>query len=166
MSDAAPATAPADAEPKKKGKLGLILGLTAVVLLGGGGAAAYMLTRGEPKDAAKKEAEPQLPAKYIALEPPFVVNFQSEDGARFLQVAVQLMTRDPAIEALVTEHDPQIRNDLLMLLGGQQATDLATREGKDKLRAQSLEAVRAILKREGGDPSKLEALYFTSFVMQ
>jgi flagellar protein FliL len=155
-----------DGEPKKKGKLGLILGIVGVLLLGGGGAGYFFFMKKDPAKEEEKKEEPQLPAKYIALEPPFVVNFQAEDGARFLQVAVQLMTRDPQVELLLAEHDPQIRNDLLMLLGGQTAADLAGREGKDKLRAQSLETVRAILKREGGDPAKLEALYFTSFVMQ
>jgi flagellar FliL protein len=162
MSEAAPEVTTA---PKKKGKLGLILGIVAVLALGGGATAFFLLKKDDSK-AQAKEAEPQLPAKYIALDPLFVVNFQAEDGARFLQVAVQLMTRDPAVETLVNEHDPQIRNDLLMLLGGQQAAALADRDGKDKLRAACLEAVRAILKREGGDPTKLEALYFTSFVMQ
>jgi flagellar FliL protein len=160
------ATEAKEGEPKKKGKLGLILGIAGVLLLGGGGAGYFFfMKKGDGKEEQKKE-EPALPAKYLALEPPFVVNFQAEDGARFLQVAVQLMTRDPQVELLITEHDPQIRNDLLMLLGGQTAADLAGRDGKDKLRAQALETVRAILKREGGDPTKLEALYFTSFVMQ
>ncbi len=164
MSDAQEPTA--EAAPKKKGKRGLIVGIVAVLLLGGGGVAAYMLMTGKQDGADKPKAEPAAPAKYLALDPPFVVNFQAEDGARFLQVAVQLMTRDPAVEALLVEHDPQLRNDLLLLLGGQDAAGLASREGKEKLRSQALETVRAILKREGADPAKLEALYFTSFVMQ
>jgi flagellar FliL protein len=124
-----------------------------------------MLMKGK-KSEAPAAAKPPAPAKYLALDPPFVVNFQAEDGARFLQVAVQLMTRDPEIEALLVQHDPQLRNDLLLLLGGQNAVTLANRDGKERLRAQALEAVRAILKREGADASKVEALYFTSFVMQ
>ena len=39
-------------------------------------------------------------------------------------------------------------------------------EGKETLRTRCLEAIRTIVKEMGGDASKVEALYFTSFVMQ
>jgi flagellar basal body-associated protein FliL len=34
------------------------------------------------------------------------------------------------------------------------------------LRAQTLEVVRGVLKKEGGKSADVEAVYFTSFVMQ
>ncbi len=37
---------------------------------------------------------------------------------------------------------------------------------QEQLRERALESVRAVAKREGGDPQKIEAVYFTSFVMQ
>ncbi|MCB1623759.1 MAG: flagellar basal body-associated FliL family protein [Pseudomonadales bacterium] len=156
--------AAAETESKPSSKRGLIIGIAAVLVLGGG-AAAFFLTRGDKEHTAAK-AEPPAPAKYLPLDPPFVVNFQGDEGAKFLQVAMQLMTRDAEVEALLKEHDPQIRNDLLLLLSAQSATTLRTSEGKEKLRAQCLEAVRSIVKAVGGAPEKLEALYFTSFVMQ
>ena len=53
-----------------------------------------------------------------------------------------------------------------MLLGNQHYDTISTREGKEKLQAQSLEAVRAVVKSAGGEAAKVEALYFTAFVMQ
>ena len=67
---------------------------------------------------------------------------------------------------MLKKNDPRIRNDLLMLLGNQNYDTISTREGKEKLQAESLESVRAVVKSAGGEPEKVEALYFTAFVMQ
>ena len=50
--------------------------------------------------------------------------------------------------------------------GGQKYSVVSTREGKEALRTQTLAAVRKIVAGAGGKPEKLEAVYFTSFVMQ
>jgi flagellar protein FliL len=148
--------------PKSKKLLFIII---AVVLLGGAAGAFFFLKGGDAKEAAKKEAV-ILPPIYVNLDPPFVVNFEAEAAVRFLQVTVSVMTREPHIEEILKKNDPRIRNDLLMLLGGQKYDTIATREGKEKLQADALEAVRAVVKSAGGEPEKIEALYFTAFVMQ
>ena len=76
------------------------------------------------------------------------------------------MTRDPHMVEFLKANTPIIRNDLLLLLGNRHVEEVATNEGKEALRAKCLEAVRAISKEMGGEPAKIEALYFTSFVMQ
>ena len=63
-------------------------------------------------------------------------------------------------------NDPAIRNDLLLLFGNQKYADIATRAGKEQLRADALAAVRKHHRAAGGHPERLEAVYFTSFVMQ
>jgi len=103
---------------------------------------------------------------YIPLDPPFVVNFEASQSARFLQVTIELMTRDAATAALLKENNPLVRNDLLLLFGNQAFATVGTREGKETLRKQALDAVRGVIKAEGGKPDLLEAVYFTSFVMQ
>jgi flagellar FliL protein len=158
--------------PKPKSKKGLIIGLVALLVLGGGGAGAYFAFAGKHDDKggketkAKVEEKEKLPPRYIALDPPFVVNFEAESAVRFLQVTAQIMTRDPETEKLVKENDPRLRNDLLLILGGQTYASVSTTEGKEALRNKCLDATRAIVKDMGGDPAKIEALYFTSFVMQ
>jgi flagellar FliL protein len=139
-----------------------------VLVLGGGGAGAWlMLSGGEAEQAeAEAAAAEKLPAQFIAMDPPFVVNFQGSSTARFLQVAVQLMTRDPELVLLIEHVSPIVRNDLLLLFGSQQVEDVSTPEGKEALRVAALEAVRKIIGAEGGKPEALEAVYFTSFVMQ
>lgn len=177
MSDT-PETAPAAAAPAKKSKL-LVIIVAAVVLLGGGGAGAYFFLgkkddtaaaaeHGKDKDkkGAKAKKEPKAPAVYVKFDPPFVVNFEAKGMMRFLQVSVEVMTRDPLTADLIKANDPVLRNDLLMLFGNQTYDTISTREGKEQLRGEALKVVAKIIGNEGGDAKNVEQLYFTSFVMQ
>lgn len=162
----------AEAAPKKSRK-GLIIALASVLVLGGGGAGAYMLLGGEPakgeagQAAGKKEkAQVKSPAIFVELDPPFVANFAPGSPARFLQVSVQLMTRDAGLASQLQHLSPIVRNDLLLLFGNQRVAEVSTPEGKEALRNATLEAVRKVIAAEGGKPAALEAVYFTSFVMQ
>jgi flagellar protein FliL len=151
----------------KKSSWLLMALITIVVLAGGGAGAWYFLAGGSAKKAhAETKAVAQLPPIYIALDPPFVVNFEAEQLVRFLQVTVQVMTRDPESAEVLKANDPVVRNDLLLLLGNQHYETISSREGKEKLREQALEAVRKVVKTAGGKPELVEAVYFTSFVMQ
>jgi len=157
---------------KSRGKLFLIIVIgTAVVLLAAAGGAAWWLTSGKhaaaaPANAPKAAPPPAGPPLFLALDPPFVVNFDSEQAVRFLQIAVQLETRDPGTIELLKTNDPVVRNDLLLLFANQKYVQLSTREGKEALRGQALESVRKVLAQAGGHAERLEAVYFTSFVMQ
>jgi flagellar protein FliL len=161
----ASAAAPADgaAKPKGKGKFMLLIGLGALLLTGGGGAAWWWSAHAHSKPAAPPPPRPPL---YLALDPPFVVNFQAEQTVRFLQVTVQLMSRDQPTIDLLKSNDPVIRDQLLLLFANQQYAVLSTRDGQETLRKQALDSVRGVLAKVEGHPERVEAVYFTSFVMQ
>jgi flagellar protein FliL len=163
MSDATPAA-------KKKSKKTLLIAIAGAVVVLGGGAGAYFgfMKKGGEGEAKAEEHAPEAkhPAEFVELDPPFVVNFEPGSGARFLQIAVQLMTRDPLMAAFLEHNVPIIRNDLLLLFGNKKVEEVATQDGKEALRAAALEAVRKIIESEGQKPEGLEAVYFTSFVMQ
>lgn len=170
MAEAAVAEAPVAAPAKKgKKKLFIIIG-AAVFLLAAAGGGAWFFMRGSHDDK-KAEAHKEVPVKkspalYIAMDPPFVVNFKAKSAVRFLQVTVQIMTRDAGTQALIKENDPIVRNDLLAMLGNIEYETISTTEGKEALRQQALTVVRKIVGDEGGKPELVEAVYFTSFVMQ
>jgi flagellar FliL protein len=192
MSDAtaaAPEAAKDKQAPAAKGgkKTLLIIIVAAVIALGaGGGGAWFFMNKGhagettadadegghDAKDANKekgkkaKEAAPKAPAIYVEFTPPFVVNFDAKGVMRFLQVGVQVMTRDHETSELIKQHDPKIRNDMLMLLGSQTYDSISTVEGKEALRKQALQVIAKIVGDEGGKAKEVEDLYFTSFVMQ
>ena len=156
----------------KGGKSLLTIGLVAVIAAGAAGGGAWYFASHAGKDVkpdapkAKSPGEVPAPAQYFALEPPFVVNLVGETGgARYLQVEVQLMTRDPESLKAIELHAPAIRARLLMLFAQQDAASLMSREGKERLQNAALGEVKALLVAETGKPSA-ESLLFTSFVMQ
>jgi flagellar FliL protein len=111
-------------------------------------------------------SEPPVALQFYAPEPAFVTNFEGAQAFRFLQIQVRVGVRSPELVAKLAEHDPVIRNDLLMLFSQQNAEFLGTVEGKEKLRKDALEIVRKNVASIGGDPKKVENVLFTSFVMQ
>jgi flagellar protein FliL len=162
------AAAPATAAPARK-KPWLLIGIAGAVLLACGGTGAWlMLAHHAPKKtaAAAPPPPPSGPPLYVPLDPPFVANFQGDQQVRFLQITAQIMTHDPKTVEALKASDPIIRNDLLMLFSNQKATDLATSEGKEKLRAEALAAVRKVLSANDGKPEKVDTVLFTTFVMQ
>ena len=165
MAEAA-ANAAEGAAPSKSRKL-LIIGIAAFVVLAGGGAAAFMMMgHSDPHKKQEVRKEPAKPPLYVALDPPFVVNFEGEQLVRFLQVTVQVLTREPETQELLKVNDPVIRNDLLMLFANQKYEVVAQREGKEKLRMEALKSIKHVVETNGGKPDSIENVYFTSFVMQ
>lgn len=165
-----------DLDVKSGNKLNTILLIVLIVLVlvvGGVGAAWYLLSGDKPageegaqegETAEQVEAQPQ-PAHYLKLEPEFVVNFEDPGKARYLQVEIQLMARDPEILEQVKTHMPVIRSELLILLSEQTFEELSTREGKLKLRDEVLKTVNGILQPAEGEAG-IEQVYFTSLIMQ
>jgi len=167
MADVPVLKAADGAEAPKKSKKWLIIGIAAFMVLAGGGAAAFVLMgHSDPHKKVEARKEPAKPPLYVALDPPFVVNFEGEQLVRFLQVTVQVLTREPETAELLKVNDPVVRNDLLMLFANQKYEIVAQRDGKEKLRLDALKTVRHIVETNGGKPASIENVYFTSFVMQ
>ena len=162
--------APAASGDKKTAKNGrsrkVVWIVVACVVLGAGGGGGWWAW--QARAAAKhpaKVAVAKAPAQYYAMDPAFVVNLAATDTVHYLQADVQLMTRDPATLAALQAQAPALRNRLLLLFGQQSTQSFAQRQGKERLQAQALAEVRAVLKGEGA-PDKVEAVYFTSLVTQ
>lgn len=157
--EATPVEPTPDAPAKKKPLLLIVAAIVVVALVGAGG---FMFMHHGGKGA---KSEPAKVAQYYALDPSIVVNFQDDRAIRFLQVGISLMAYDPkAIEAAKAA-EPRIRNALLLLFSGQKYETLATEQGKLELQKQALKQVQDILQQVSGKPG-IEALYFTSFVIQ
>ena len=172
--------APAPAAAKKpRGPLLLLAGSAVLSALAAAGGTWFLTHKhsadsqpaasGQPADqAAAAPADntaPPQPALYLDLTPAFVVNLADEDAMRFLQVEVQLMTRDPKVIDAAKDHMPRIRNALMLLFSQQHTHDIATRAAKEALEKQALDEVQKALQEENA-AAGVEAVYFTSFVMQ
>jgi flagellar FliL protein len=106
------------------------------------------------------------PAIYTPLDPPFVVSFEDKDGgSRFLQLTLQAMARDEHTIDQVKTHAPALRNAFLFLISSYKIEELATLQGKEKLRAEMLVSANEIMQRNTGKAG-IEEIFFTSLVIQ
>ncbi len=151
----------------------VVVVLGVVLLAAGIGTALYLAGVLATDDGAEvadqgpgpEEVEPAAPARYLEFDSAITVNLGGGGARRILQARVQVMARDEDIIAGVEKHMPVIRNNLIMLFSDQQYEALGGREGKEALRQEALEEINAVLDAEQA-PGPVEALYFTSFVMQ
>ncbi|HEX2791749.1 MAG TPA: flagellar basal body-associated FliL family protein [Steroidobacteraceae bacterium] len=154
-------------KPRKKGKLLWIV--IALVAVGAGAGAWFAFKPAAQSDGAAASSKPVAPHAspiYYKFDPAFVVNFGGEGSARYLQVTVEAMSRDMTAMENLKSFEPAVRNDLVMLFSGQDNATLMTVDGKEKLRAATLASIRKVLDGEGGNGQAVEAVYFTSFVIQ
>ena len=153
------------------GKKKLIIIIAAVVLLLGAGAAAYFLmggeeeaAEGEPEkveEAVVEEADPV----YRKLDPTFVVTLPDGGPAGMLQIAIEVMTRNPTVVETLKANDPMIRHHVINLLESQQAAELLTIEGKKALQTAIHELLTQKL-TELKESGEIKGVYFTQFVLQ
>lgn len=181
---------PSSDKPKKdkSGMMKIILiALGATAFLAVNGAITYMLmqsadkgntaapsaeqsagSQGGDQDAgggSEIESDEEKKTIYFKFDPTFIVNFQSGEDLRFLQVEIEVMAYSPEVIAAVEEHMPVLRNNLIVLFSSQDFTTISTRVGKERIRAQVLSEIQKILREKIGKPG-VEEVYFTTFVMQ
>ena len=195
MSD--PTPAPAAATPPKSKKKLLIVIAAAVVLLGGGGAGAWFFMHEPAEEGAeeddmsadaeqgdkekakkgkkdkkdkkekKKEGEGKLPAQFVGLDPPFVVNFEPGSSARFLQIAAQLMTRDPhMVEFLEAQQSRSSATTCCCCSATSKSRKSPRRKARKRCAPRPSRPCARSSKPRKAEPEAVEAVYFTSFVMQ
>lgn len=149
-----------EAPRKSKKRLLLIAVVAVVVLLGAGGFLVMRHHGGSAKSAVDKG-----PAVYYTLDPSIVVNYTDARAIHFLQVGISLMSHDQKAIDAAKAAEPAIRNALLLLFSSQDYATLSTPKGKLELQKEALQKVQAVVKQSSGE-SGIEAVYFTSFVMQ
>lgn len=161
-----------DAKDKPKGggkTLVLIIGAAIIAAAAAGGGAWFYTNKANQEEQAKvapRTVTLPAPAQYFAMDPPFVVNLNGPiDGPRYLQVEIQLMTRNPVDLKSITENAPAVRAHLLMLLSGVQSTEIADIAGRQKLQKIALAEAQRVMTAETGKKC-VEDLLFTSFVTQ
>ena len=103
---------------------------------------------------------------YVELSPSFVTNYDGGGRLRYLKVDVTVRTKRPGDE-LVRHHMPYIRSKLIELFASQLEENLTSTMGKEHLREEALESIRASLEYVEGEGSEdILELFFTSYVIQ
>lgn len=157
-------------EEKKGGKGKLIIIILVVLLLAGGGAAFFLLKGGDDDAAAEGDAEAEEVVKVEKREPYYakmkklLVNLEHNGRTRYVQVEMQLMSYTEEVVDQAYRDMPAVRDRLINLYNAQDFEALKTPDGKDALRAATLEAVNLAL--DLTPPEAVDEVYFESFVLQ
>lgn len=163
----------------------VLIGLA--VLLLGGGAGAFFLTRGkaEPeKESASadkhgkegKSEKPGTPPALVDLET-FLVNLADDGGDRYAKVSIKLAVHPAEVASVVKEDElarARLRDRILTVLAAKTYEELSTPLGKEGLRkelqVQLQPLLAAVLEGEGKakdeEPVSIEELLFGDFVVQ
>ena len=179
--EAKPESANVEATHPKKSKKLLIMIIAAVVLvlaLGGGTAAWLMMKNhgaddGDEEEVATETAKPgkkkagkeALPV-YVAMDA-FTVNLAPEAGDQYVQLVLSLEVAEAPVGDRIKTFTPKIRNNVMMLLSGKKASELLTKEGKEKLAAEIRDQMNEILAPGAKkDDAPVKEVLFTSFIIQ
>jgi flagellar FliL protein len=165
------------APPRKSGKVLIIVGALLFVILAIGAAGAFFLLKGHGNEDAEEEevVEPVKPRKkavkdaqpvYVTLEV-FTVNLIPEAMEQFVQVTLSVEVSENSVVDQIKAYTPKIRNGVVLLLSGKKATELLTREGKERLAVEIRDQMNLILDpRARGDDTPVKEVLFTSFIIQ
>ncbi len=145
----------------------ILMGLLALLVIGGGGTAYYMMagdsgaTKGRSSEAhAEEEPEMESIGPVIDMDP-FILNLADRDQLRYLKVSIKLQLDRPERETDFEDKLPAIRDALLVLLTSKEARGLRTVEGKMLVRDEIGGRINSIMKR-----GKVRQIFFTDFIIQ
>jgi flagellar FliL protein len=153
--------------PKGKKKLFIILAVVLLVVLGAAGGAAYLLLstpaeEGQAKHGEEEAAGEEHPPVYEKLDS---FTTRLADGESYLQCEINLKLADAKLQEKIKVYMPEIKDGILRLLASQNADELATVEGKDKLALEVQKTVNDILGVKKASEGVLKVL-FPAFIIQ
>lgn len=131
-----------------------------VVLLVGGASVFFLwpsLFRGLSMPKLTTEKKPE---KLLDLDV-FVVNLDERHARRYLRASLSLGLSTDKDKEEIKRSVASVRHSIIMLLSVQNAEDLSTPEGKEKLRAELLQRVNDAINK-----ATVQNLYFKEFLIQ
>ena len=153
----------------------MVIGGAVVIAMLSVAATWFFLGRGGEEEAPPEPEEIPLtpptemltdgPAIYLALQPPFIVNYSVGARTRFLQLELSIVARDHAVIDTANTYMPLIRNNLLEVLSEQDFNNLRTAAGKEQLVEDLTKTIQDVMEIRLGRPG-IETVLFRSFVMQ
>lgn len=149
----------------------IVAGVIGLALVVGGSVAGSLYLTGaldkQPVMAAAAPVEPVLPdpVYYYNVQPEFVVNFKGNARVKFLMIEMVVATNDEEVTVVLSDHDPEIRNTLLMLLAEQDSETLKTAAGKQALRDSAMTLIDEVVTRHY-KPESINEVFITRLVMQ
>lgn len=169
-----------DAAPKSKKKLLMFIGIgvLVLVLLVGGGLAAFLLLKSSgadedaghsakteaKKDTKKKKDDKKLAPVFERLAL-FTVNLDAPETNEVLQTDVSVELSSEKEKELLKQYMPKIQSEVNKLLRSKKPAEVKTATGTDNLGAEIRATINKILKVEGEGEGVL-SVQFTTFIVR
>ncbi len=155
-----------DSAITKKRKRNIWIPLLVLITLAACAIAGYSYWHMQQKPAASAKAGATsaaagtglLRAGHLYCEPP-------GDADRVLYVGITLRLKDDATRARLSEYLPEVRSRLLLLFSRQDATQLATDDGKQKL-ATAIKETLATPLVQGQPKQEVTDVLYTAFILR
>ena len=181
MAKEAKPAEPATEAPKKSKKLLIIIVAALVLLLALGGGAAFFLMKNNAasegdedeevaaenhKETKKHGAKDDVTPTYVAMDA-FTVNLVPDTGGQYVQLILSIEVTDAKLGDKIKAQTPRIRNDIVMILSDKKASELLTKEGKEKLAGEIRDRMNQVLApgAKAAD-GPVRGVLFTSFIIQ
>jgi flagellar protein FliL len=84
---------------------------------------------------------------YIAIKPALVVNYGGPGRVKYIKAELSLRTEDAHSAQEVSHHMPLIRDTLIMLISSVTDEQMASAEGKEKMRVEALAKINEALEK-------------------
>ena len=152
------------APPKKGGGLKwVIIGLAMLLVVGGGGYASWKTFLKPAEKEVSEEKPKEVKADVGPMVPldTFIVNLAGAAGERYLKVSMEVELKDALLVEQLEHLKPQVKDTILLLLSSKTFDDVATFQGKTKLRNEITLRLNSLL-----PPASVKKVYFTEFVVQ
>ena len=113
-----------------------------------------------PKGDTPRKVRAKEPIIYT-FEGNFLVNLADKDNLRYLKAVISVALSNQKAEDELRKKSVEIRDAIIMILSAQTSEDLATPEGKERLKRLIAERINGMLTQ-----GEVESVYFLDFVMQ
>lgn len=175
-----------NAPPQKSKKLLIILATIALLLVALVVAAVLLLKSAnsdnensdeevveEPIKKVTKKKDRGAPPVFVSLDT-FTVNLAPESGEQYLQVIISVELDSAESQTQFTAMMPRIRNNVTLLLSSKKASELQSKEGKEKLANEITDEINTAINppvrnRRGemvAPDGPVTSVLFTSFIIQ
>jgi len=149
-------------------KLMLIVIVLLVVVVAAVGGVGYMVLSGHnplgggQQAAAQDTKKDDAPPIFAKLDT-FVVNLSGQGGT-LLQVDMQAELANADAQNKLNTYMPKVRSAVILLLSAKSAEELATPQGKLKLKSQVKQVINGAM--DSGEDEPVKSVLFTSFIIQ
>lgn len=113
------------------------------------------------------EVDPNKPMiSYFSLDPEIITNYITTNNEMgYIRIKAELMVNSAADLALVTKHEPMIRDTINDVLGQETVERIRSLKGRDEIRKECQDQINERLEKETGKRLVRELL-FTNYLYQ